>query len=392
LNWTTIQLLKKKGVKRYDFVGARLSHIAGSKLEGIQQFKRRFGAELEEGFLWKKDLDIFDCMVFDELVRFSYKLKKQSPLLDIIDEEILKSTVIDSEAFTFTNRLKLKIQDRKNKFLKNYKKYKKEIDKDDLIKNLMASGIKRGDTIMLHSSLSKVGNIKEGAKAVIEALLEWIGPEGNLVMPAYSYINSMENTAKEKEYIFDPLTTPSVVGIITEEFRKRPGVKRSYHPTHSVCAYGPQADYITEGHFYAKTNFGPDTPFHRIRELKGKIVGLGIPIGPVTIYHSVEDFFPEDFPGVYLPKPVLFKMLIESKEIIKSIFIHHSLFHSIRIDKNKTIESWLLLHFKEKHIFHQTDFGSGMMWWMDVQQLYDEQIALRKKEISIYKVPKDGKN
>ena len=92
LHWNTIKLLKNKGVKRYDFVGARLSDVSGTKLEGIQQFKERFGSELEKGLLWKKDLDRLSCKLFDNLVTFKLKLKNQKPPLDLIDQELKKQS------------------------------------------------------------------------------------------------------------------------------------------------------------------------------------------------------------------------------------------------------------------------------------------------------------
>ncbi|HKC68010.1 MAG TPA: AAC(3) family N-acetyltransferase, partial [Bacteroidia bacterium] len=222
---------------------------------------------------------------------------------------------------------------------------------------------------------------------IISSLIEQIGDEGNLVMPAYSYVDSMENTAQEKDYVFNPLINPSIVGKITEEFRKMPGVKRSVHPTHSVCAYGKLSEYITNGHIDTETNFGENSPFHRIRELRGKIVGIGIGIGPVTIYHSVEDFNPEQFPDVYLPIPAPVKMFVNGKEVVKFIYIHNPAFHTNRIDKSKTIESWLTTYFKNKGILHTGSFGSTTIWWMDIQKLFNEQIALKQKGISIYKVP-----
>ncbi|HTA62762.1 MAG TPA: peptidoglycan bridge formation glycyltransferase FemA/FemB family protein [Bacteroidia bacterium] len=389
LHWNTIKLLKQQGVKRYDFVGARLSDISGTKLEGIQLFKKRFGGDLEKGFLWKKDIDVFDCFVFDELIRLTYTLKKETPLLDIIDEELLKNSTPHNVKFTSTKRIGIKMQEMKETFRKKIRRLRKVIKKNDLVKDLSLAGIQKGDTILVHSSLSKIGNVKNGTQTVINALMEQIGDKGNLVMPAYSYVDSMENTSQEKDYIFDPIISPSVVGKITEEFRKMPRVKRSIHPTHSVCAYGELADYITSGHIDAETNFGLNTPFHRVRELKGKIVGLGIGIGPVTIYHSAEDFFPELFLDVYLPKPETIKIRVDGSESTKSIFIHNPAFHSNRIDKNKFVENWLMNHFLKKGILHMGAFGSGIIWWMDIQELFDEQIALKQKGISIYRVPEN---
>lgn len=53
LHWEIIKLLKAKGVQQYNMVGARLNPPKGSKLEGIQRFKSRFGGEMHQGYLWK---------------------------------------------------------------------------------------------------------------------------------------------------------------------------------------------------------------------------------------------------------------------------------------------------------------------------------------------------
>ncbi len=87
LHWNTIKLLKKQNVKRYDFVGARLSDVSGTKLHGIQQFKERFGATLEKGYLWKKDVNALKCNLFDNMLSAKLKLKGLKTPLDIIDQE-----------------------------------------------------------------------------------------------------------------------------------------------------------------------------------------------------------------------------------------------------------------------------------------------------------------
>ena len=46
LHWEVIRKLRDLGVEYYDFVGARLSPVEGTKLEFIQRFKSRFGTNL----------------------------------------------------------------------------------------------------------------------------------------------------------------------------------------------------------------------------------------------------------------------------------------------------------------------------------------------------------
>lgn len=289
----------------------------------------------------------------------------------------------------FIKKIKSKLNQQHQKLSKFFRKFKKPIKKEKLVKNLSAVGIQSGDILLLHSSLSKVGNVDGGAQTVIDSLLEKIGDSGNLAMPAYSYIHSMVNTTKEEDYIFDPIHTKSVVGVVTEVFRKMKNVRRSIHPTHSICAFGPNSDTIVSGHLEAETNFGIGTPFHKIREMKGKIVGIGIGIGPVTIYHTIEDFFPNDFKDVYLQVKYPIKIKLDNMIFNKDIFVHNPEFHKYRIDKTPEIEQWFRKYFKEKKILHEGAFGSGNIWWMDIQKLYDELLDLRKKGITIYNIPKN---
>lgn len=53
LHWNIILSMKSRGVRKYDFVGARINPEPGSKLEGIQRFKSRFGGPMEVGYMWR---------------------------------------------------------------------------------------------------------------------------------------------------------------------------------------------------------------------------------------------------------------------------------------------------------------------------------------------------
>lgn len=91
LQWEAISILKQKGVKQYDFVGARLSNVSGTKLEGIQNFKKKFGGELIKGYLWKIDIDNVQCKLFDGLLIVNRTIKRAAKHRDIIDEELEKT-------------------------------------------------------------------------------------------------------------------------------------------------------------------------------------------------------------------------------------------------------------------------------------------------------------
>lgn len=54
LHWEAIRSLRRRGVKRYDFVGVRINPEKGSKQEGLSVYKQRFGGILHKGYIWKK--------------------------------------------------------------------------------------------------------------------------------------------------------------------------------------------------------------------------------------------------------------------------------------------------------------------------------------------------
>lgn len=84
LHWKAMLLMKSKGVKIYDFVGARINPPEGSKYEGIQRFKERFGAHLSQGFLWKLPINPIKMKLYEWALRF------KGVKTDIITQENLR--------------------------------------------------------------------------------------------------------------------------------------------------------------------------------------------------------------------------------------------------------------------------------------------------------------
>lgn len=87
LHWQAMSDMKARGVREYDFVGARLKPVAGSKLESIQRFKERFGASLKQGYLWKYPLKPLRYRAFCLLAWANSLAHGAVYRGDIIDEE-----------------------------------------------------------------------------------------------------------------------------------------------------------------------------------------------------------------------------------------------------------------------------------------------------------------
>ncbi len=160
------------------------------------------------------------------------------------------------------------------------------VTKDEITAGLRRLDIEAGDMVMVHSSLKSFGEVAGGADVVIAALEEVITPDGILAMPAFT---DCEDGSPNPAYHPD-LPVEKWIGIIPETFRKRPGVLRSGHPTHSVCAWGKNAaGFLAQESPY--DTFAPDGPWGKLRERGGKVLFLGEANGGNTFLHATEAWF-----------------------------------------------------------------------------------------------------
>jgi len=148
-----------------------------------------------------------------------------------------------------------------------------------------AAGIGRGDVLMVHSSLSSFGRVAGGADAVIDALLEVVGPEGLVSVPTHTW-----GTVNARQPVFHEALSHSIVGHITNVFRKRPGAVRSLHPTHSVAAIGRRAREFTRGHEKDLTPCSRRSPYGKVVSWGGKVVFLGVDLNVCTLVHGFEEW------------------------------------------------------------------------------------------------------
>jgi aminoglycoside 3-N-acetyltransferase len=152
-----------------------------------------------------------------------------------------------------------------------------------ITEDLLVSGLRRSGAVLVHPSLSSMGYVPGGAETVILGLLDALGPDGTLLLPALSY----EQVLRTR--VFDVLHTPSNVGAIPEYFRTRPGTIRSVNPTHSVCGIGAQAEIYLKNHYLDETPCGENSPYRILRNRGGQILFLGCGLKPNTSMHSVEE-------------------------------------------------------------------------------------------------------
>ncbi|WP_410770323.1 AAC(3) family N-acetyltransferase [Fontibacillus sp. BL9] len=158
-----------------------------------------------------------------------------------------------------------------------------------LMKQLEDAGIRRQGTLLMHSSMKKIGEVDGGADTVLDALLEYM-KDGLLVLPTHTW--STINADNPKFYVE---TSEVCVGILPELFRKRPGVIRSLHPTHSVAALGKDAAEFTTGDERWDTPCYRQSAWGKLLDRQATIILVGVDLRRNTFIHGIEEWV--DIPG-----------------------------------------------------------------------------------------------
>ncbi len=157
--------------------------------------------------------------------------------------------------------------------------------KASLMKDLSNMGLKPTDTLMMHSSMKSIGQVDGGADAVLDALMAYFSP-GLLALPALNW----QVAELEPEHFYDVQQTRSIVGLLSELFRKRQGVVRSWHPTHSVSAAGQDAQSFTADDHKNMTPCGPTSSWHKLLDRDARILMVGCDLTKCTFIHGVEEW------------------------------------------------------------------------------------------------------
>ena len=144
------------------------------------------------------------------------------------------------------------------------------IEVKHLIKDL---NINKGDTLMLVSDVSSLLHLYKRKDKIfdinlfIDSILEKIGLNGTLVIPAYNF-------AFCKGITFDYHNTSPHTGSIAKVALKRKDFKRTKNPMHSFAVYGKDKENLLN--LKHSSSFGKDSPFYYLHKKKAKYLSVGL--------------------------------------------------------------------------------------------------------------------
>ena len=272
--------------------------------------------------------------------------------------------------------IKRKLQLKYGKFF-----HKKKYTTKEIIDVLRSLGINEGSNVFVHSSWDFFYNYLGTEDELVDAILELLGPQGTLAMPAMPLL--------KKNKVFNVKKTVTKAGMLAEAFRIRNGVMRSCNVVHSVCAYGPLAEELVSTHHQSVIRFDEKSPFYKTILHDFKIVSMGLePYFIGTIIHCVEATMWKEMP--YFKEIYDFDHLVERKYIDydgieKSYFEATELKH-VRSDhyRNNII---LKLFFEKKHR-GKRKLSNLCITFVDAKYTYKRLCELARKGIVLYIIPR----
>ena len=262
--------------------------------------------------------------------------------------------------------------------------YKKKYTSQDIIDAMSRMGVKSGDVVCIHASMKEFYNFQGTAQELIDAITNFLTPEGTLMMPAMPF-NDLRFVDLDK-YIFDPQNAKTAAGHLAETFRNYPGVYRSINIQHSVCAWGKHAEWLTQDHHKGHNCWDEYSPYFRMSQLNGIVVNLGMPHSFIgTFDHCVEAILYKEHPywQQFINKRQTFRYYNDKGEIC-----HYTCFTG-NIDC-RSRESRLIKYFNND-IHKQEKLSNLLINVFYANPCLKKMVELGRKGITMYYVPSPKK-
>ena len=157
------------------------------------------------------------------------------------------------------------------------------ITKKDIHKFLKEIGIKKNDTVLIHTSMRAIGETEGGCDGIIDAFCSYLS-EGLFLVPSHTW----ENVNPENPVYDVRKTIPCIGALPTVAAFRKDGV-RSLHPTHSVTAFGKRAAEFVEIEKNSQTPCSPDGAWAKLADENASILLIGVGLSSCTFIHAIDE-------------------------------------------------------------------------------------------------------
>ena len=157
------------------------------------------------------------------------------------------------------------------------------LTKVDIQAFLEKQGVKRSDTVLVHTSMRALGEVEGGCDGLINAFCEYLS-DGLFLVPTHTW----DSVGKEMP-VYDVRVTPPCLGALPTVAAFRADGVRSLHPTHSVVAFGKRAREFVAGEEKAVSPCSAGGVWQRLLDEKATVLLLGVDLTANTYIHAVDE-------------------------------------------------------------------------------------------------------
>lgn len=230
-------------------------------------------------------------------------------------------------------------------------------------------GIDPKGTVLAHFSYTSLGEVEGGAETVIDAFVEYMS-EGLMVFVTHTWA-----TVDASQPSFSREHSACCTGIVPELARKRKDGFRSGHPTHSVVAFGKEAESFVAGDENCGTPCARDSAWGRLLDRDATILLVGVGMNRNTFIHGIEEWL--DVPNRLSEIPhMLSSNLGEGKTV--QILSRRHLGHPA--EQFPRVEAPL----KEMGVIKEGKIGSAAVLYHSAQAIYDALVPMLEENPALF--------
>jgi len=290
-----------------------------------------------------------------------------------MDLQRIAKTILPSRAITSLRRAKW---ERERRRVASLPPLSADAFRNILIDQL---GLRLGDLVYVHSGMDGL-NLAFPFYRILFLIREVIGPAGTLLFPTYPNHRISSYEYLRQGNVFDVRRTPSYTGILTEFARRQRNAIRSLHPTKSVCAIGPVAKEITATHHLSPYPYDTCSPYYKLIEGGGKIIGLGATTNYISFGYCVDDALKEKFPVRVYHDRIFDAPCIdyEGERVIVKTYAH---------DMSRVLHPHMPAFIKtyvSEQACRDLKIGGMKFFRASAPKLFDEMMELAKRDIIAY--------
>ena len=230
-------------------------------------------------------------------------------------------------------------------------------------------GIDPTGTMLAHLSYKSLGEVEGGAETVIDAFTEYMR-DGLMVFATHTWATvdaDRPNYSREHSVC--------CTGIVPELARKRADGFRSAHPTHSVVAFGKEAESFVAGDETCGTPCARNSAWGRLLDRDATILLVGVGMNRDTYIHGIEEWV--DVPNRLSEKPHMLTSNLAEGHTVQVPSRRHIGFPAEQFPR---IEE----PFKARGIIKEGQIGDAKVLYHKAKALYEGLVPMLKENPGLF--------